>query len=95
MKAKVAYTYGWTDKYIDSLEFRVFLDYYKSITPIEAEAQLRGFEVAIVPNLDKKTRRELVRNYKKMMAESVERPTKKLGSIQDVAKAFARMRMNG
>jgi len=36
-KAKLAWHYGWTDEYIESLTKGVFYSYYQAITHIEAE----------------------------------------------------------
>jgi hypothetical protein len=95
MKAKVAYTYGWTDAYIESMPHPVFLDYWKAITPIEAEEQLRGFEICSVPHMKKPDRKELVGKYRRLMKSMIDRSGGKLASVKDLAKAFARMRMDG
>ena len=95
MKAKLAYTYGWTDGEIESLPYRDLMQYWMAITVIEAERQLLNIEVACAPMMDKEPRKNLIRSYKQKCRMLIDTTDKKLASIKDVAKAFARMKMNG
>lgn len=52
-------------------------------------------EVAFIPNLKKEKRRESVSRYRKIINGLINRSDGKVTTIQDVAKAFARMKMNG
>jgi len=43
----MAYYYGWTDCYIESLDVDTFLAYYKSADVIEANQQLNSISASI------------------------------------------------
>lgn len=95
MKAKVAYTYGWTDAEINVMPYPVFLEYWRAITPIEAGVQLLNIESASIGMADSKDRKKLIQHYRSEIKSSIDRSEGRLGTVQDLANAFARMRMNG
>jgi len=74
---------------------KLFREYSRAIDVLISEEQLRNIEVAFAPNLKKEDRKTLVRKYKTNISSLIDRAGGKLGTVQDVAKAFARMRMNG
>lgn len=95
MKARASRFYGWTPDVIDNMPIVTFKQYFKAIDVLSSEEQLLKIEAEFAPHLKKDQRKELVRKYKTRIKSLVDRTGGKLGSIQDVAKAFARMRMNG
>lgn len=72
-----------------------FREYSKAIDVLQSEEQLQKLEVEFAPHLKKEQRKELVRKHKGKVKSLVDRTSGKLGNIQSVANAFARMRMNG
>jgi len=73
----------------------VFNEYYLAIDVLSSEEQLFTFEAHFAPHMKKEDRKNTVGRHKSRIRNLVNRTKGKLGSIQDVAKAFARMRMNG
>ena len=95
MKARASRFYGWTPSTIDNMPIKTFYEYLRAIDVLSSEEQLMKIEVEFAPHLKKEQRKDLVRKYKTKIRSLVDRTAGKLGSVQDVAKAFARMRMNG
>lgn len=91
MKAKVAYTYGWSDEQMTRMKYDTFLDYWIAITVIESEAQLLNIEAACAHIVKKSAREKMISRYRRGTRNSISKTTGRLGTIQDVAKAFARM----
>ena len=73
----------------------VFREYVKAIDVLSSEEQLSRLEVEFGPHLKKEHRKQLVSRHKRIVKSLVDRTGGKTANIQDVAKAFARMQMNG
>ena len=88
MKAKIAYTYGWTDAYISKMPYRRLLTYWKAITPIEAQQALTAMDVASFPHLKKSGIDKLVKKYNEMAYLSIDTKRESV-SIEELAKQMA------
>lgn len=95
MKAKVAYTYGWTDREMLSMPYKTFLEYWRAIKSLESEEQLLAFEAHSVVNLERAKRKEVIGRYRRNISSIIDKSGGRLATVQDLAKAFARMQMNG
>jgi hypothetical protein len=95
MKAKMAYTYGWTDRDIQSMPYKTFLEYWLAIKAIESEEQMLEFEANCFSKLEKSKRKEVIGRYRRNVSSVIDRTDGKLATVKDLAKAFARMKMNG
>ena len=95
MRAKIARFYGWTDDEISKLPVKTFYEYIKAIDVLESEEQLKKIQVSLAPNIKDSTRKEMIAAYKRNVKSSVDRNDGRTATIQDVANAFARMRLNG
>ncbi len=91
----MAYTYGWGDRDIENMPYRSLMQYWLAINVIESEQQLMAIEAACAPMLDKSKRKEMIRGYRTKIRSGVNKSDGKTATIQDVAKAFARMQANG
>ena len=61
LRAKLAYFYKWSHEYIESLPYRIALEYFEAITVIEAQNFLADLTKADYPNLKKEDRRKIHR----------------------------------
>ena len=95
MKAKVARYYGWSAWHLENLPFALFMEYYKAIDVLTSEEQLLAIQVAVSPKLKREKWKELVSKHQRTIKSGVDRTEGRPANIQDVAKAFARMKMNG
>lgn len=66
MKAGLAHFYGWSDDYIDSLPVDVALDYWHSITAIEARQALVQANLIMMPHVDGKERERYHKELEKL-----------------------------
>jgi len=88
MKAKIAYTYGWTDAYISRMPYRKLLRYWKAITPIEAQKALIDFEVSSYPHLVKGGKEKLLKKYNELAYQTI-KSEQEVVSIQELANRMA------
>lgn len=84
MKAKVAYTYKWTDREINGMPAKVFHQYWLAITALEAEDMLRGFKMSVYPHLKNIKAKELFSSTKRLIGRVINRSNGKLASYDDV-----------
>lgn len=83
MKAKVARTYGWTDKEISSMPAKVFNQYWIAITPIEADEMIRGMKVAVYPHLKASNAKKLFNEVKRQVKQYINFSDGKLSNYED------------
>ena len=95
VKARTARFYGWTNEHIDNLPLPVFHEYAKAIDVLASEEQLVSLEAQFAPHLKDAGRKDLVRKHKAKIRSGVDRTQGKLATVESLAKAFARMQMNG
>ena len=86
--------YGWDPWQVENMPVRVFNEYFRAMDVLSAEEQLSGIQIALSPDLKKEKRGELIRKLEQRH-RMVDRSGGKLADIKDVAKAFARMKMDG
>lgn len=84
MKAKVAYTYKWTDREIREMPFKIFYQYWLAIAPLEAEDMLRGFKVSVYPHLKPQKAKELFNRIKLIITKSINKTGGKLADYNSV-----------
>ena len=72
MKSKVAHVYGWTDKYIISLQWRVFLEYWRSIRILENEKILLEIRSCGFPHMEKSAREKMIRGIESEIKKSID-----------------------
>ena len=88
MKAKIAFTYGWTDKEIESLPIRTFLYYWIAITPIEAEKARLECAISAYPYLKKPDIKKFDRRLAQDARKFIDSNEGKLASYSDIAARF-------
>lgn len=84
MKAKVAYSYGWTDREIMSMPWESFLEYWKAITPIEAQKALADISVFNYSKMKKENRQKLDRKLRTDAYSSIDNTEGRLANYNDV-----------
>lgn len=57
--------YGWSDEYVESLSVHTFLEYWHSITVIEARHNLVNLNIAMMPHVDDKARSKFYKELEK------------------------------
>lgn len=85
--------YGWTDKYIRSLDWMVGEDYWHAITMIEAQEALIQMRIADYPHLKKRDREKMHRSMHDV-AYPRNRDSVKRITTDELAKRV-RMALNG
>ena len=95
MKAKSARFYGWSAVQIEDMPQALFMEYYRAISVLTSEEQLLEMQIAVSPDLKKEKWKALVQQHRLTIRNGVDRHDGKTASMEDVAKAFARMRLNG
>ena len=95
MKAKVARFYGWAASEIELMPFSLFYDYYRAIEVVNSEEMLEGIEIAVSPHLKQEKFREVIKNKQRKIKMLMDATEGRQASIEDVAKAFARMGISG
>lgn len=60
-----------------------------------SEEQLNAMEVAFAPKVKAEKRKEIIQKYKTKIRTLIDRTQGKRATVEDLARAFARMRMNG
>ena len=84
--AKMASFYGWTHEYIEGMNAKVFMMYFKAIEPLEAQKQLSMLTASDWPNLKKKARSELFKRIEKTAKAFL--PKKKLTFTKESLEAI-------
>jgi len=72
MKARVARYFGWTDEEINKLKYSVFLDYVRSIAPLEATEMKTGIRVSSYPHSDDNGRKKMSNNLDQILARAID-----------------------
>lgn len=57
--AKMARFYGWSHEYLCDMQAKVFMTYYRAISPIEASEQISQLTASDWPNLKDQKRKEI------------------------------------
>ena len=84
MKAKVAYTYGWTDEVINRMPYKTFLQYWIAITPIEAEMLLGQMNAAAYPHMKRPAAKKFFQQVKRQTTQLINKSQGKVKSYKDV-----------
>lgn len=95
MKARVCRFYGWTPDVVNNLPLKEFNSYSLAIDVLSSEEQLTDLQTHFSTHLKKEKRKELVDRLRHKIRSGIDRTGGKLATVQDLAKAFARMKMNG
>lgn len=95
MRAKIARFYGFSHKEMESLTVKDFFDYTIAMEVLYSEEQLGKLEVEFAPHLKKEKRTETIRKHKTKIKSLVDRTEGRLATVEDLAKAFARMQQRG
>ena len=62
----MAYFYGWTDEYIEELEFGKALEYYEGVTVIEAQENLVKMNITDYPRMSSEGRKKFYRQMRRL-----------------------------
>ena len=87
MSASLAYFYGWTHDYIESLDYETVMDYFMAITVLDAQSRMIDMNIQDYPRMTKEGRKSFFREMRK---KAYPKELQKEMSFED----FAR-KMNG
>lgn len=90
----MAYYYGWTDEYMESLTFDKFMAYYRGSTILEAEQNLNAFGASLIPHYKPDAAKAKINSLKKFINESLDSGSNLKGS-KEIAESIARKLLGG
>ena len=90
MKSKVAFTYGWTDKEISLMPHKIFMKYWISITPIEAEQLMGALNTSAYPNMKRPDAKKFYSQVQRQMTQLIDKTGGKVKSYKDVVDNLTR-----
>lgn len=97
MKAKVARTYGWSEKDMESLSIKKFYEYWLCIPALESQSTLNMIQASQYPHLkDRSARTKVFNKLSKVIKSVVKNPNDgKTATFGNLMKSISRMSGNG
>lgn len=93
MRAKVVSFYGFSDRDVKEMPYVDFIDYWKCITPIEAQNYLMLLKINAYPKLKASPRKQFFSTLEKLTKANLD-SGKRNRNLSDIAQGLA-SKLNG